>query len=57
MGAVAFFLKKRLKTIICVDLLLYHKLGIAKYKRLGMKYALTDMETPDDLQVAEYKNS
>jgi len=48
------FLEK-LKTVICVDLLPYHKLGIAKYKRLGMRYALTNMEPPDDLKVAEYK--
>ena len=46
---------RRLKNIVCVDLLPYHKLGIVKYKRLGLKYALTDMEPPDELQVAEYR--
>ena len=46
---------RRLKNIVRVDLLPYHKLGIVKYKRLGLKYALTDMEPPDELQVAEYR--
>lgn len=42
--------------IIQVNLLPYHKMGMDKYKRLGMKYKLTGGEKPSDEKMIEIAN-
>ena len=34
-----------------VDLLPYHNIGIAKYQRMGKKYLLDNLSTPDDRNI------
>lgn len=40
-----------LETVTQVDLLPYHKLGMAKYVRLGKGYALDELEIPDEARM------
>lgn len=42
--------------IIQVNLLPYHKMGMEKYKRLGMEYKLTGNEKPSDEKMQEIAN-
>jgi pyruvate formate lyase activating enzyme len=40
-----------------VELLPYHRLGVTKWKQLGLKYSLENLPTPTQSEIARIKNS
>jgi len=46
---------KELENIERIDLLPYHRLGEAKYKRLGLKYPLEGLEPPSEEEMEEFR--
>jgi len=46
---------KELKNVERIDLLPHHKLGEAKYKRLGLKYLLDGLESPSDEEMEKFR--
>ena len=44
-----------LRTVKALDVLPYHKLGLEKYRRLGLEYPLPDLEPATPLQASEAK--
>ncbi len=47
---------KQLKSIKKIELLAYHKLGVIKYKRIGKKYLLQDIDSPRNEDLIKLKN-
>jgi len=46
---------KKLNNVEKIDLLVYHTLGVAKYKRLGLKYLLEESEQILDKKMEEFR--
>ena len=46
---------KKLNNVERIDLLAYHTLGVAKYKRLGLKYLLEESEQISDKKMEEFR--
>ncbi len=52
-GEIASFVSKEMPKIKGIELMPYHKLGIVKYKSLGLEYELKDTKLPAEQEVAE----